>query len=67
MTAIAPDYTHALPAGSYAWVVVPGSVPSVSERLLADSCRNAVKVVAVAGIVVVGAMALVGAMLVLGL
>ena len=64
VTAVAPEYTHSLPAGSYAWVVVPASVPSENERLLCDARRNALNVAKVAGIVVVGAMALVGFMIV---
>lgn len=67
VTAIAPDYVQTLPPGSYAWVVVPGTVPPASERLLCDAGRNAVRLATVAGIVVVGGLAFLGAMLVLGL
>jgi hypothetical protein len=63
VTAIAPDYVHSLPSGSYAWVAVPGKIPSASERLLCDARRNAFNAAKVAAIVVVGSLAFIGFMI----
>lgn len=60
VTAIAPGYTLALPPGSYAWEVVPASVPPERERLLCEARRHFLTFAKVTGIVAVVAAAVVG-------
>lgn len=60
VTAVAPGYTLALPPGSYAWEVVPGSVPSARERWLCETRGHALTAAKVTGIVFIGAAAVVG-------
>jgi hypothetical protein len=57
VTAVAPGYSLALPAGSYAWEAVPGSVPSERERWLCETRRHALTAAKVTGAVAVCALA----------
>ncbi len=51
VTATAPGYTLLLPAGAYAWEVVPRSVPTGSERWMCEARRHATTALKVACVV----------------
>ena len=64
LTAVAPGYTLPLPPGTYAWEVVPGSVPSMRERQLCATREHALKAARVTGVVALVALAVMGVLLV---
>jgi hypothetical protein len=60
VTAIAPGYTIALPSGSYAWEVVPSSVPSLRDRQVRDAREHLATAGRITGIALVATAAVIG-------